>query len=685
MVLHKAIVVKPPSLLMLGQMVGDMIEWGKSLGEACQRRFALSGECVLVVDDREENIEFIVDYVLKPHGYAVLVARDGEEGLRKALTENPDLILLDVQMPKMTGVEVLEALADQGHQVPVILMTMHGSEELAVHVFRLGVRDYVIKPFDVEELLLSIERALIEVRLRRERDALLERLMLANGQLERRVKELNILSSIGKSVAGLLDLERLLGRVVDAAVYITAAEEGWLMLVDEKTNELYVRAAKGLDARQARTLRLRVEDSLAGTVIKSGEPIVIGGGDYKVKTAYLVKSLIAVPLKIGQRTIGVLSVDYRVADRTFSTSALGLLSALGDYAAIAIGNARLFAQIEDGRSRLEAILKGTSDAILVADEGNRLLMLNRAAAQVLDLDGDAAVGQPVMAVIQSKELRSLFSQAGNGNPDLATEVPCAGERTFHAHLTPIPGLGYVVVMQNITHLKELESIKNEFVTTVSHDLRSPLTSIRGFVDLLEVAGPLNDQQQGFVAKIRKGTETITALTEDLLDLRRIETGAAFEFEPVSFGDILFTAVESLRQQAEAKHLGLDVNLPPVLPPVMGNRMRLGQAVENLVSNAIKYTPEGGQVKVWAQEEQGQLLVHVQDTGIGISAEDQTKIFRTFYRVKCKETRGIPGTGLGLAITKSIVERHDGRIWVDSELGKGSTFTFILPVHEVETA
>jgi signal transduction histidine kinase/CheY-like chemotaxis protein len=641
---------------------------------------ALSGERILVVDDRPENIEFVVEYVLEPNGYIPLIARDGAEGLHKALTQDPDLMLLDVQMPKMTGVQVLEALAKEKRQIPVILMTLHGSEELAVRVFRLGVRDYVIKPFDVEQLLNSIERALAEGRLRRERDALLDRLMGVNQQLERRVKELNILSSIGKSVASMLDLEKLLGRLVDAAVYITAAEEGWLMMVNEATDELYVRAAKGMDERQARSMRLRVEDSLAGAVIKSGEPISIGSGQLKVKTAYLVKSLIAVPLKIGQRAIGVLSVAYRVSDQPFSGSAVSLLAALADYAAIAIGNANLFAEIEQGKSRLEAILSGTSDAILVTDEAYHISLLNAAAARILQIDEGAAQGQRLTDIAQHPELYDLFALAAEGETDLQAEVPLEDGRTFNANLTPIPGIGFAIVMQNITHLKELERLKNEFVSTVSHDLRSPLTSIRGFVDLVEMVGPLNDQQKAFTAKIRKGATDIATLVEDLLDLGRIENGAAFEFEPIDLRAEIVESVDTLRGQAVAKNQWLNMTLPETLSPVMGNRMRLGQVIKNLVGNAIKYTPDQGQIRVWAEEQDEQLVVYVQDTGIGISADDQSKLFSKFYRIKSQETADIPGTGLGLAIAKSIVEKHGGRIWVNSELGKGSTFTFLLPIY-----
>jgi len=315
----------------------------------------LAGEKVLVVDDRDDSIQFLTEYILEPNGYEYIIAKDGETGLRKALTEDPDLIIMDLKMPKMTGLEVLAALRERQSTIPVILMTFHGSEETAVQAFRLGARDYVIKPYDTQEMLESIERALTEVRLRAERDRLTQNIMQVNRQLERRVKELSILYSIGKSVTTLLDQEKVLNRIVEAAVYVTGAEEGTLMLVDKDSGELYMRAARGLGEKYARGFRLRVEDSIAGQVVRTGQPFLESGDAQrlKVKTGYLVKSLMYVPLKAGQEVIGVLSVDNKVSNTTFTESDVYLLSALADYASIAIVNARLYTEVKSFSEELE--------------------------------------------------------------------------------------------------------------------------------------------------------------------------------------------------------------------------------------------------------------------------------------------------------------------------------------------
>lgn len=242
------------------------------------------------------------------------------------------------------------------------------------------------------------------------------------------------------------------------------------------------------------------------------------------------------------------------------------------------------------------------------------------------------------------------------------------------------GVGYVLMMQDITHLKELDRIKSEFVSTVSHDLRTPLTTIRGYVDLLERVGPLNEQQRIFLERVRKGTSHITELIGDLLDLGRIEAGYDLEMEPLHLERIIDAVVEEFRPLTREKRQELRWKRRP-LPLVRGNPRRLRQVMENLLSNAIKYTQEGGWVAVEAVEEKGHLVVQVADNGIGIPPADQPHVFERFYRVQREETEEIEGTGLGLAIVKSVVEKHGGRIWVESQPGAGSTFTFVLHTME----
>jgi len=224
----------------------------------------VANERVLLIDDGRDIQDFVVNHILIPNGFEVSVARDGVEGMQKALDEEPDFIIVDMLMPGMSGLDVIQTLAEKGKDIPSILITAHGSEQLAVDALRAGARDYIIKPFEADELLDAITRTLRDVRQRQEKEELTRRLIHTSKQLEGRLRELNTLIGIGKSVTSLLDLEMVLQRVLEAGVFLTRADEGSLLLLDPVTNELYIRAAKNLDSELVSTVRLKVHDSLAG-------------------------------------------------------------------------------------------------------------------------------------------------------------------------------------------------------------------------------------------------------------------------------------------------------------------------------------------------------------------------------------------------------------------------------------
>ncbi|HEC33283.1 MAG TPA: response regulator [Chloroflexi bacterium] len=640
----------------------------------------MAGERILVIDDSAEIQEALRGLVLEPAGYRVLVASDGVEGLRSVLEERPDLIILDEQMPGMTGIQILMALREHDLRTPVVFMTAHGSEDLAVQAFRLGVRDYIVKPFEPEEMAQAIERALDEIRLRRERDRLVAQLEEANRRLQQQIQELNTLYSIGRSVTSLLSLETVLTRVVEAAVFLTRAEEGLLFLAEPATGELVLRAAKNIDEKRARGLRLRVQDSLAGQVMRSGEPLLVVSGQPKVATGYLVRALIYAPLRMPERgVIGILGVTNRETDRPFTTHDVRLLSTLADYAAVAVENARLYEETETGRRKLEAVLRETEEAVIILDPQLSVLLCNPTASAVLELPADV-IGRSAPEVISQPSLRELLRAIVKAGRTLRSEATVRNDRTYNVQLTPVEGVGYALMMQDITHLKELDRIKSEFVSTVSHDLRTPLTTIRGYVDLLEKVGPLNDRQRVFVEQVRESIAHITDLISDLLDLGRIEAGYDLAMEPLHLEGIIDAVVEEFLPLAEEKQQELRWKRHS-LPLIRGNPRRLRQVMENLLSNAVKYTQEGGWIAVEATEDDGHVVVRVADNGIGIPLADQPYVFERFYRVQTADIEEVEGTGLGLAIVKSVIEKHGGRIWVESRPGVGSVFTFVLHAME----
>ena len=572
-------------------------------------------------------------------------------------------------------------MRDQSIQIPVIFMTAFGSEDLAVQAFRLGVRDYVIKPFEPQEMARAIDRALTEIRLRRERDQLVAQLEEANRRLQQQVQELNTLYSIGRSVTSRLDLEVVLTRVVEAAVFLTRSEEGLLLLLDPESGHLMLRAAKNVDEKQARQLRVPVQDPLAGQVFRTGEPLLITEGQPKVVTGYLVRSLIYAPLRTPERGIfGLLGVMNREKVRSFTPHDVRLLCALADYAAIALENARLYEETETERRKLEGVLQATEEAVIILDPEMRVLLCNPAAIATLQLPAGDVTGQKIQQLVSHNTLLDLFWKATRAQKSYHAEVWIPGGRTYSAQLTPVEGVGYVLMMHDVTQIKELDRVRAEFLATVSHDLRSPLATIRGYVDLLEKVGPVTDQQREFLEKIRRSIVHLTALVSDLVELGRIEASVEMEMEPFHLESIIDAVVDGYRQIAAEKGLTLKWELTP-LPLIRGNPHRLRRVMENLLSNAVKYNREGGWIKVTAEYREGYIVVQVADSGIGIPPEDLPHVFDRFYRVQRPETEDIEGTGLGLSIVKSIIEKHGGRVWVESRPGEGSTFTFLLPAME----
>ena len=407
-------------------------------------------ERVLIIDDSQEIRDFLSDYILKPKGFEVLTASNGLMGLEMAIAKEPDLMIVDQQMPRLTGLEVLEKLQERGIEIPAILATAHGSEETAVQAFRLGIRDYVIKPFDADEISESVDRALRESRLQRERDQLVQQLMESNSQLQRRAQELNVLYGVGKSVASSLDLEEVLHRVVEAAVYVVGAEEGSLMLLDEEHGELYVRASKNLDSK-AQSMRKKVTDSLAGKVLQTKRAIAIGNDSQwkRTHTALLVKSLIYVPLVLQNKPIGVLGVTNHLKETSFDSNDTRALSALGGYATIAINNANIYSQIEREQRTLSAIVEKTADPILVLDENNTLVLVNASGRTAFGLEATHLAGQLVTELIKDQAALDFITQEETEQLQMKTELDCADGQRYEAELTLIEGGIRSVLMQAI--------------------------------------------------------------------------------------------------------------------------------------------------------------------------------------------------------------------------------------------
>lgn len=809
----------------------------------------MGGERILVIDDSKYMTAFFTDSALPSLGYHSLVASSGQRGLELVSAEKPDAILIDLNLPDMTGLDVVRQLAAVKNQVPIILMTAYGSEQVAVEAFRLGVRDYLSKPVDLDEVADALERALHAPRLQRDRRQMAVDLHRMSMELQRQAAQVATLTGVGRTITASLDLDRILARVIEAAVQLCQAEEATVWLLEGNRESLVMVAETGIDQTDSplpRLTRVAVQDALAGEAVRTRRPIRAADLEegIKFKTGYLVKAVMYVPVLIQDRCLGIVSVANRDSQRAFQESDLANLQALADYAAIAIENARLYHATNDSlqerlaelaaiREISEAVaaldldmllhramslvhqtLNVTAATLFLADQAQTHLhfalcsnldagrvtvrrvpfgkgligscakdgttyytndpsshalyvpeidqaagsethsllampltikdrvigvveLVNKRSAPFDDQDVALlrAMVTPVGAAVDSSRLfdqimrdratlravlegspnpilivnhsgdplscnpaaRELFSISAGTVDELRLEdvtgVPRLGEliaqgrvvteeialadSTFLTSIAPIVGVGSVVVMQDITYLKELDEAKSEFVTTVSHDLRSPLAAIIGFTELLSEVGPLNERQQEFVHLTTKAAKNMKWLIDDLLDLAKIEAGLSLTPDRCDLAAIAQGVVAGLQGLATRNDIELSLIKRGKIPEVIGVADQLRRAVENLVGNALKYTPPGGLVRIGLQAADKTLYLAVMDTGRGIPESALPYVFDRFYRVD--EDRETAGSGLGLAIVKSIAEANGGTISVRSQRGKGSLFIFALPL------
>jgi len=546
-----------------------------------------------------------------------------------------------------------------------------------------------------------------------------EELARANVELTLERDRLDALYRIARELSASLDLDRVLSRTLTLVAQAVGVKQASLLLVDRESEYLVYRAALGrrnyLPRGGVRT-KYRRGVGLAGWVWATGEATIVADlsndphwvPDENDSTAER-RSALAVPLTTGEDVLGVLLLFHPQVG-FFTEAHFRLVSAAASQVAAAINNAELYWLIRESAERLgnmllaqqeeyaksQAILEGISDGVMVTDADGQVILFNAAAERILGASREWILGRPMT------ELSGLYGREGLDWVETVTEwtssVTSWEKGAFLERRLEIEGrvvsvriapvlmqdgfLGMVSVFRDITKEVEAERAKSEFVSTVSHELRTPMTSIKGYTDLLYLgaAGEVNEDQRRFLGIIKSNVDRLTMLVHDLLDISRIETGRMrFDFKPLSMGQIINELLLAMRAQAEERDLQLVANVPADLPPVRGDHDRVTQILTNLVANACQYTPSGGQITVTVRFTDGFVQVDVADTGIGIATEDQQKIFERFFRADHPLVHETDGTGLGLPIVKSLVELHGGRIWVESELGKGSTFSFTLPV------
>lgn len=382
--------------------------------------------------------------------------------------------------------------------------------------------------------------------------------------------------------------------------------------------------------------------------------------------------------------------DFRPIDADRSGDALEVLAVSLNETAARLD--RSIRTLTEERNLSSAILGSMVEGVAVVNAAERLLFANQGFAEILELDTPPQPGRALVEVVRQTELLEGVRAVLKGAPRVEAEIVTGTlhQRFFAATVAAVRATensGAVIVLHDITDLRKLERVRRDFVANVTHEFKTPLTSIQGFAETL-LAGAMNDPKNRihFLEIILEHSRRLARLTDDLLELSKMDAERLdLEVGRLNVSQFVQSCIETTQRPAAEKDLRISVNLQDALPDIAADRRRLAEVLQNLLDNAIQYTPPGGQIMVAASANGDEVTFTVTDTGIGIPKADQPRIFERFYRVDVARSREVGGTGLGLSIAKHLVEAHGGRIWVDSEVGRGSQFHFTVPVFNANAA
>ncbi|MBM3211116.1 response regulator, partial [Candidatus Poribacteria bacterium] len=667
-------------------------------------------ETILVVDD-EESIRDIFTIILEKEKYNVVTVQDGFEAIREIEHGMFNLAIVDINIPGPGGIEILKSIKNKNEDTEVIIISGHASLDTAIEAIRQGAYDYIVKPFDVEEIPDTLRRALAKQKRVSETRQLLD-------QLRQRTHELSVLSELYSSASYTLDYRELVGPVMESLSKIIDHDISSLLFVDkEGYGELNIWLNKEVGIEIINKIKANMIDEYnkicPNGVCENALSIKLNrNGFYKpsYQNAPLdVKSSLNIPLSINDNSkehlAGILNINS-FKDDAFDKNNSDLFCNIANN--ISNGIERLNKVLSVEKSKLEMMMGSMSDGVMLFDMHGPITVLNPASEKMLGLIENTSFRHIAESIGNTRLARVIdkfwnFRQT-NGFliGDFGFKEEFIVEKTgkfINANVSPIKDHngktnGIMAVLRDITRQKEIDEAKSSFVSGVSHELRTPLTAIKNAVSIIEMAGETNEQQQKFLSISMRNIDRLERLINRILDFSRLESNRLkMEFGFVNLKSIAGECFSAIQNLAANKSIEIIDVIPDNIPDIYADYQRLEQVFTNLLDNAIKYTPDGGKITMNAKvldylyinrksipipqfiPSPGFVEVCISDTGIGISPEDQSRIFDRFEQVGKMKASGV---GLGLSIVKKIIENHNGDIRVESESGKGSKFIFILP-------
>ncbi|MEM7113643.1 MAG: GAF domain-containing protein [Chloroflexota bacterium] len=630
------------------------------------------------------------------------------------VAERPDISLRLPHRDKIQAVLGVP-LEREGIIIGVLVFVDHNNP------YRFSTREKSRAPMFGVQASIALQNATLFAELRLLNEELDSRVAERTRELHEESNRVKILLRISSELTASLDHNRVLNRTLHLVNEVVEATQAVILLIDHEHGELIFRAAHGTKEPpppEGLPSGLMYNEGLAGWMIKNRQAVLVHDTHQDPRwvqrpTSSEHRSVLAVPLETSNEVIGVM-MFFHTDPNAFTLQQLDLLQAAASQAANAINNANLYQLIREQAeglgemirleqiesSKNQAILQSIADGVLVGDEHNQVILANEPVCDILGIARDELTKKSI------NELLGLYSTSGRSwlatiehwayNADrLSQQKPYLSEqleiegKTISILLSPVlvgtQFFGTVSIFRDITTAVELDRLKSEFVSNVSHELRTPMTSIKGYADLMLMgaAGPMSEAQKGYLQIVKNNAQRLQNLVGDLLNISHIETGKTqLDLRPVNLQLLIADVVGNHLQgriRHEDKPITVSTELPPGLPLVTADPQRITQVLTNLLDNAFNYTAAQGDIAVSAKMDESFVYVAIQDSGIGISNENLSKIFDRFFRAEDEEVQQVAGTGLGLAIVRGLLRMHGGDLFVESERHVGSTFSFNLPI------
>ncbi len=517
-----------------------------------------------------------------------------------------------------------------------------------------------------------------------ELDNLLYRNQLLSQEIRRRVDQITAINTVAATVSQSLDLDRTLETALAAVLNVIPVDSAGISLVDEAAGELVLRAQRGWRYDFVSTpMRIPIGHGMSGVAVKNDEVVITTGGvadDPRLAVPEFafegVLAQVLAPMHARGRVVGILSVMHHTPYQ-FTEDEIGVLRAIADQVGIALDNARLYESTKEQSSRLSAVLNSSGDAIIATDGSGQINLVNATAEALFDLSKDDLIGMPLRQAPLHPRLRAGLQRAmrheSGGNTVFEVTLddgqflsaivsrvyaPQPLESDLHAE-------GWVMVIQDVTYLREGEQTRVNFIQAAAHDLRNPLGVTLNALNMLQRdPDTATDDRREIIAIGVQGLHRMQDLIDSLLNLEHIESGVGLKRDDIDVRDLIERGLIDMLQSMQQRDQTLRTDVPAILPTIQGDMHWLHRALINLLSNANKYTPPGGEIVISAYTQDDDLYLEVKDNGPGIPPEAQTRLFERFYRVP-EQAKDVKGSGLGLAIVKSVVEQHGGRVFVQS--------------------